>query len=838
MKTFKTTFFFVLALLAADGAQAVCDQTLSTGTNLATALTNAPAGSTLCLNAGNYGSINLDGINKASHVFIESTSGRTATLSLDIKRSSNLTFRNLTIRGADLSFQAKNISILSNTITDQVVINMGSNGGSYGNANILIDGNTFDGITVCTDCYEGRLQVLSDLPCGVTVSNNHFGNGGGSDGIQVGANGLKIGPGNVFDGIVQANYSRHIDAIQLYGQSNTTITGNYFINNDVQIMAPDGGSGESITHNVFIGNNSYRPAIQFGSHANDVFVHNTVFNIDVGFTRKKENNQNSTNALVRDNVFVNSSISTSISDTPGSGCSNCTFDHNLFSGGGEAGTNNVIGVPTFLGGANPASWAGYQLASTSLGYRLALDGQDMGTNVYGSGPITPPPPVFAAPTNLRSISVDFNQIEIQWDYVGTEQTGFSVLRKNGSGGTYSQSGTTTSLSFVDIAVSPLSTYCYQVNAYNDTNTSANSNELCVTTPQDPSIPNVAPNVSITSPASGASFTAGTNVIINASATDSDGTVSKVEFFNGATKLGEDLMAPYSLTMTAATAGSYSLVARATDNSDATTDSSAVSFTVVEPPPVVGQSLFTSQTPQLTNVNDGVSYELGMKFTATSTGKIAGIRFWKSSAETGTHTGKIYSSTGALLASVVFTSETASGWQQANLASPLSIAANTQYTVSVDTGAGYYVATNSGLASQVTNGNLKSVVGSNGVFGPVGSRPTNSWQNSNYFRDVVFVPDAAPVDSAAPTTSITSPANGSLVTKNKSVTIQAQASDDIGVTKVEFYVNGTLKCTDTSTPYSCNWTVPNTVGQIYQLQVKASDASGKVGSSAIVSVTSK
>jgi hypothetical protein len=51
---------------------------------------------------------------------------------------------------------------------------------------------------------------------------------------------------------------------------------------------------------------------------------------------------------------------------------------------------------------------------------------------------------------------------------------------------------------------------------------------------------------------------------------------------------------------------------------------------------------------------------------------------------------------------------------------------------------FFVATPSGLASQVVNGNLRSVVGNNGLFGSAGQFPTGSWQDSNYFRDVVFV----------------------------------------------------------------------------------------------------
>ncbi len=91
--------------------------------------------------------------------------------------------------------------------------------------------------------------------------------------------------------------------------------------------------------------------------------------------------------------------------------------------------------------------------------------------------------------------------------------------------------------------------------------------------------NVAPAVSLTSPTAGATFTAPASVAIAATASDSDGSVSKVEFFNGSTKLGEDTSSPYSYTWSSVAAGSYSITAKATDNLGATTTSAAVSVTV-------------------------------------------------------------------------------------------------------------------------------------------------------------------------------------------------------------------------------------------------------------------
>src|SRR5437879_6354962 len=91
--------------------------------------------------------------------------------------------------------------------------------------------------------------------------------------------------------------------------------------------------------------------------------------------------------------------------------------------------------------------------------------------------------------------------------------------------------------------------------------------------------NVAPQVSITSPTNNASFTTGSTVTINATATDSDGTIAKVEFFQGATKLGEDLTSPYSFAWASVPAGSYSLTTKATDNLGAVTTSTAIAIVV-------------------------------------------------------------------------------------------------------------------------------------------------------------------------------------------------------------------------------------------------------------------
>ncbi|MBE9033811.1 DUF4082 domain-containing protein [aff. Roholtiella sp. LEGE 12411] len=152
-----------------------------------------------------------------------------------------------------------------------------------------------------------------------------------------------------------------------------------------------------------------------------------------------------------------------------------------------------------------------------------------------------------------------------------------------------------------------------------------------------------------------------------------------------------------------------------------------------------QTVFTNQAPTNPDATDSTSYELGMKFRSANGGQITGIRFWKAASETGTHIGKIWAATGGIpLATVTFANETASGWQEQLLDAPLTINSGTTYVVSVNANS-HFVLSYGGLASSITNGDLSSVAdGSNGVYGSINSFPTSSYQNSNYFRDIVFL----------------------------------------------------------------------------------------------------
>ncbi len=383
---------FAILAGASGAAYAACDQTLGPGSNLASAVASAPDRSTICLTSGNYGAVDLFDIKRSAFVTIQSASGKGAVITPQIGNSTFIRLNNLTINGGYQNSCSRNIEWVANTVTDTVTV---TNSDCKGSLVTLFNGNAFGAITVGGG-YEGRLSLI--YGSGITVTNNTFGPGGASDGIFMGGNvsNVTIGPGNTFTGILEANCGQvHCDAIQGYGAgSGIVVEGNLFEKGDTFIMMPDGSSGVTVKNNVFNGTGvDYPDKIQFGTANKPVFQHNTLVNVRASFDSKTGEPATSS-ALAENNVLVSGS---SFKTANGNGCSGCMFKSNLFSMSGNAsGSKNLIGTPSFLGGAAPSSYSGYQLTGSSIGVRAASDGLDMGVVYLG-----PAAPRLDAPKNLK-----------------------------------------------------------------------------------------------------------------------------------------------------------------------------------------------------------------------------------------------------------------------------------------------------------------------------------------------------------------------------------------------------------------------------------------------------
>jgi hypothetical protein len=367
-----------------------CDRTVAPGADLAAAVASAPNDSTICLATGLYGTVVFEGIERSGYVTLQSADGRLATISPQVRGSSFLAFQSLTLGGGDdvmVSGCSQHIRLVDSTFANGLFVTSRGDACAAG-LDILVDRDSFGDLEPAT--YEGRLSVAADdgnrVPMGLTISHSTFGPGCRSDGIQLvgGAGGVTIGPGNIFDGIEQTEGGVHCDMIQFYSDGPpSAITGNWFRNGSVALTHHTAAPGGTrFTDNVI----SNVAQLQVGQSANFVFEHNTIYNLTDAFTINSE----STNAVIRNNIFAgNTSLTT---DDVGHGaCVDCLVSHMLCDDAEQClGTNQIVAVPRFAGGAAPATWAGWQLLAVSPGKSAASDGRDVGTTFYGAAQPQPP----------------------------------------------------------------------------------------------------------------------------------------------------------------------------------------------------------------------------------------------------------------------------------------------------------------------------------------------------------------------------------------------------------------------------------------------------------------
>jgi hypothetical protein len=496
---------------------------------------------------------------------------------------------------------------------------------------------------------------------------------------------------------------------------------------------------------------------------------------------------------------------------------------------------------------------------------------------------------------------------------------------------------------------------YQLRAVAFDNTGATQTSSIVTVTVN-SASNQAPTVAISSPANGTSFSAPVNIPIQATASDTDGTVSKVDFYQGSTLIATDTTSPYSATWSNAPVGTHSLTARATDNGGSVRTSAAVSVSV---------TTATNQLPtvSVTSPAPGATYSAPASITINATasdsdGTIAGVDFFAGSQMIGTDTSSPYSATwsnvaagsyaltavardnasGTRTSTVVNVTVTGAGlpspWTSGDIGSPaLAGSASSpsagSFTVA---GAGADVWGNSdqfryvyqpiqgdiqivarlatvqntdpwskgglmireSLTAGSTHVSIFGTAASGWAFqwrpaaggmsfhsaGPGGAPPgwlkltrvgtvISGYTSTDGVTWTLLDSETLPLGATAyvglavtshnvnaratdsftnvavgpvqggtnqlPTVSITSPASGATYTAGASVTINASASDTDGtVASVAFYRGGTFISTDTTSPYSATWS--NATAGTHSLTAIATDNAGATRTSNAVNIT--
>ena len=197
--------------------------------------------------------------------------------------------------------------------------------------------------------------------------------------------------------------------------------------------------------------------------------------------------------------------------------------------------------------------------------------------------------------------------------------------------------------------------------------------------------------------------------------------------------------------TPTTMGTFSFTAQVKDaGNPAQTVSNVLGITIASSLTVV--TIWSNTTmPNLVDNGPDSAVELGVKFQSDVEGTIAGIRFYKTAANTGTHIGNLWTSNGTLLATVIF-NETVSGWQQALFTTPVTIASNTVYVASYHANNGHFSEDDTyfqgkGVDNPPLHALADGVAGGNGVYayGASSAFPNQTWNAANYWVDVVFQP---------------------------------------------------------------------------------------------------
>jgi hypothetical protein len=317
------------------------------------------------------------------------------------------------------------------------------------------------------------------------------------------------------------------------------------------------------------------------------------------------------------------------------------------------------------------------------------------------------------------------------------------------------------------------------------------------TPATASTDTTPPTSTITSPAPGAALSDGSAVTISGTATDAGGGVVagvEVSTDGGATWHPATTMSAPNTNVT------WSYNWQANGNPTTKIESRAVDDSGNLETPGPGATVNVScpcsiwgpgTTPGTPDSADSASIEVGVKFTTDTFGTATGIRFYKASANTGTHIGNLWTSNGQLLASATFTGESASGWQQVNFAHPVLLFPNTTYVASYFAPKGHYSADanyfytvppmGTSSTDPVDSPPLHALRNTNGVTNGVFSYatsstfPTSTNDGTNYWVDPVFSPSPPPGQATGVTAtpgyasagvSWTAPASGGAATTYK------------------------------------------------------------------------
>jgi hypothetical protein len=351
-------------------------------------------------------------------------------------------------------------------------------------------------------------------------------------------------------------------------------------------------------------------------------------------------------------------------------------------------------------------------------------------------------------------------------------------------------------------------------------------------------PNTPPTVSLTAPASGAQYVAPAAITIEADASDSDGTIREVAFYANGSFVAEDDTEPYSITWTNVAAGSYNLVAVATDTGGASTTSGTVEVTVLPGAVRTNVALASSGATAAASSTFGPGYAPG--------GAINGDRL---GAPWGNGGGWNDATPGAFpdwlsvtFAGVKTIDEIALFSVQDNYGNPSAPTPSmtfTQYGLPDFTLQYWDGAAWQSIPGGVVRGN--NLVWRSVTFASITTtavRVLAEFGQSSWSRIVeveAYEATGGGGPNTPPTVSLTSPTGGATFTAPASIALAADAADSDGAIRdVTFYANGSFVAVDATSPYAFTWN--GVAAGSYSIVAVAADTGGASTSSAPVNVT--
>ena len=388
--------------------------------------------------------------------------------------------------------------------------------------------------------------------------------------------------------------------------------------------------------------------------------------------------------------------------------------------------------------------------------------------------------------------------------------------------------------------------------------------------------NGSPTVSITAPANGASYSAPATVAITATAAAGTGaTVSRVDFYAGATPIGSATSAPYAISWNNVPAGNYSLTAQVTDSSGRTAGSTPVAITVSTGTPTIAFLQVAAAVPKAAQTV-ALAYPLAQ--TAGNLNiVVVGWNDTTSSVQSVTDSiGNVY----ALAAGPIIGSDE----QQSIYYAPGIRGGSNQVTVIFNQSAAYpdirileYSGVStpdksigaSGNSSTSSSGSVTTTAAKELIFSANTVATLTRSAGVGFTQRIITSPDGdlaqdqivgstgsyaatAPLSQAgpwvmqtvtfsatangSPTVSITAPANGASYSAPATVPITATAVASTGATvsRVDFYAGATPIGSATTAPYGISWN--NVPAGSYSLTAQVTDSSGKTAGSTPVAIT--